>query len=534
MRKTILTMLTALLFVSGAWAETVLKSIDFSDDIWNDVTFTQGASDDPETHNGVTFNAKNNSYAFSLSDGVLTFPNNNVSSGNYVLGFPVTGIVTNEITVKVYNGNSNVQVKYTIKDGGTTFSTSDCGSGTASSTANPVIIKKSVTNSSAYVYIGRTSTSYKTITKIEVTSPSLTDLTTSSFYQLYANSSATVSELVTAASFPSYILATISNATSGKLSEVPTITTPHDFSALNTNTKYYRLKAANTNTFIIEAVSRVKSIRLYGNGNGGTRSVPVAVTKVLGSGTAMSISNLEMANSNATIAEYSTGDISALSGYDHNTYYTYTITFPGNTDIWGIYVEVLNHDITIAKEYGWASMYLSYPVLVPTNCTAYYPKSTDVSGSYVTLTAYSSGSTIPKNTGVVVKDNTWDGTSDHTFSFAYSTASGTAAENNMLSGTVTEKSAASGDYVLSGDETTHSQCVFAPYGGSKLAAYKAYIPAANAPAAPSIRFIIEEENDATNLGNIESADEAVKFIQNGQLFIKKNGVVYDMMGRVIR
>lgn len=49
--------------------------------------------------------------------------------------------------------------------------------------------------------------------------------------------------------------------------------------------------------------------------------------------------------------------------------------------------------------------------------------------------------------------------------------------------------------------------------------------------APAILF---NENNATNLNEFQGNDEVVKFIENGQLFIKKNGVVYDATGAVIR
>ena len=44
----------------------------------------------------------------------------------------------------------------------------------------------------------------------------------------------------------------------------------------------------------------------------------------------------------------------------------------------------------------------------------------------------------------------------------------------------------------------------------------------------------EDTNGATNINNVEGQEQAVKFIQNGQMFIKKNGVVYDMMGHIVR
>ena len=49
--------------------------------------------------------------------------------------------------------------------------------------------------------------------------------------------------------------------------------------------------------------------------------------------------------------------------------------------------------------------------------------------------------------------------------------------------------------------------------------------------APAILF---NENNATNIENVEGQEKAVKFIENGQIYIRKDGVVYDAMGRVIR
>ncbi|MBQ7672203.1 MAG: hypothetical protein IJS49_03910, partial [Paludibacteraceae bacterium] len=46
--------------------------------------------------------------------------------------------------------------------------------------------------------------------------------------------------------------------------------------------------------------------------------------------------------------------------------------------------------------------------------------------------------------------------------------------------------------------------------------------------------ILFNENGATGIENVESQEKAVKFIQNGQIYIQKNGVAYDAMGRVVR
>ena len=51
--------------------------------------------------------------------------------------------------------------------------------------------------------------------------------------------------------------------------------------------------------------------------------------------------------------------------------------------------------------------------------------------------------------------------------------------------------------------------------------------------APALR-IVEENQDATGIDDIEANEKAVKFVENGRILIKKNGIVYDALGRIIR
>ena len=69
-----------------------------------------------------------------------------------------------------------------------------------------------------------------------------------------------------------------------------------------------------------------------------------------------------------------------------------------------------------------------------------------------------------------------------------------------------------------------------------VAVGKAYLHLDSAPAAgaPSILRIEDEENNATTIQNIDDNVKVVKFVENGQLLIKRDGVVYDTMGRIIR
>jgi len=302
-----------------AWADTVLKTIDFSDSSWSGVTFSQGASDDPETINGVTFNAKSGNYHYSIADGKLTFPNQNMTSGNYALGFPVTGIMGGRVYVKVYNGSSYAGFKYTIKDGGTSFSTSDCGSGTG--LYSGYLTKTGLNNNQAYIYIGRVNTTYTQITRISTSNTSGADL-------------------ISNAGLPTYVSMDFSNnqSNSGNSSSV---TEPYNFKDnVNSSTTYWRLKTGySSSNILIGGLSHVKSIRIYGNGTADGKVISTTVTKLSGSGSAMTVPELSCDNTTTIIKEYSTGDLTKLYGYDENTYYLYTINFTGFFNIWSIYIE---------------------------------------------------------------------------------------------------------------------------------------------------------------------------------------------------
>ena len=52
--------------------------------------------------------------------------------------------------------------------------------------------------------------------------------------------------------------------------------------------------------------------------------------------------------------------------------------------------------------------------------------------------------------------------------------------------------------------------------------------------APSIHMEIDEVGNATDIQNIEACDKAVKFFENGQMLILREGVVYDAIGRIVR
>lgn len=175
---------------------------------------------------------------------------------------------------------------------------------------------------------------------------------------------------------------------------------------------------------------------------------------------------------------------------------------------------------------GYATFYGDARSAVPAGITNVYT-ATYTSGTYLTLNdeAQFLSNGIPAHVGVIIK-----GEADTDYVFAYDWSAAGASDNiNSLVGTVAEygRNTQKVTYVLSrqNDETA-----FYKYEGDKIPAHKAYLELAAEAQAPIIRII----GEATNINNIEAVDEAVKFIQNGKFFIKKNGVVYNVMGAIVK
>jgi len=77
--------------------------------------------------------------------------------------------------------------------------------------------------------------------------------------------------------------------------------------------------------------------------------------------------------------------------------------------------------------------------------------------------------------------------------------------------------------------------------GCSLDANRAYIDMAKVPEyvepstpAPGIREIPMTPQSGTSLQDVENAETAVKFIENGRILILRDGITYDALGRVVR
>lgn len=187
---------------------------------------------------------------------------------------------------------------------------------------------------------------------------------------------------------------------------------------------------------------------------------------------------------------------------------------------------------------GWTTFSRSYPLDLSNmtastgSVTAFYASSANA--SYVTMT--STTATIAANEGIMLK-----GTAGAEITIPVAASAGSAIPGNMLVGcptgeTVNYNSNSCYNYVLvnNGGAPEFQLIVEGTYGSVDIPAGKAYLALGSDPSgAPALR-IIEQEDNATGIQNIEANEKAVKFIENGKFLIQKNGIVYDMTGRVIR
>ena len=153
--------------------------------------------------------------------------------------------------------------------------------------------------------------------------------------------------------------------------------------------------------------------------------------------------------------------------------------------------------------------------------TAYV--ATDAVGDAVSLTAVE---TVPAGTPLVLH-----GADMGEFVVPMIASAVAPAVNRLVAGTGDAVSGAD-KYVLSIQNEAYvfaslsAETVYVPEG-------KAYLDLTGMNAAPALR-IVEGENHATNIEQLDRSEKVVKFIENGNLFFLRDGVVYDATGRVVR
>ena len=136
---------------------------------------------------------------------------------------------------------------------------------------------------------------------------------------------------------------------------------------------------------------------------------------------------------------------------------------------------------------------------------------------------------IPAGTAVILK-----GTANSTATISYTTYAAEAnIDGNILQGTTARTLLSSLQTQANFYAFDKTANVFKIYNGMYFPAGKAYFETGD-DLAPSIIRVVDEENNATNLENLDSTEKAQKFFENGQLFILKNGITYDLLGRIVK
>lgn len=168
---------------------------------------------------------------------------------------------------------------------------------------------------------------------------------------------------------------------------------------------------------------------------------------------------------------------------------------------------------------GWATFSYTQD-LVPVDATAQTLYKGAINGEYLDLTEVDY---VPNGQGVLVK-----GDANTTYYFAAGSGSDDFT-GNALKATATYNTSMQNVYVLKGN-------AFLEYVGTNaLAANKAYIqlPSAgpnNAPKRISMRF-----NGTQDVENVETETiKAEKFVENGQVLIRRGNEVYNLQGQIVK
>ena len=181
---------------------------------------------------------------------------------------------------------------------------------------------------------------------------------------------------------------------------------------------------------------------------------------------------------------------------------------------------------------GWATFAAPIKLAVPAGLTAYkasYEKTE--TEEILNLTPID---VIPANTGVILK-----GTASEDYILTPTDAEASDVSDNVLVGCVTRTDVsavrATKDIFCMRYSGSYDFTGFFLYEGQYVPANRAYLPLDkisgpnNAPR--KVRFVIKGEQTTTGVENADSATvEAVKFIENGQMFIRRGEAVYNLQG----
>lgn len=189
------------------------------------------------------------------------------------------------------------------------------------------------------------------------------------------------------------------------------------------------------------------------------------------------------------------------------------------------------------NDFGWSTFSANELRKVPAGVTAYIAKYE--SGDAITLTPLTKD--IPANTGVILF-----GSKNAVYTLSAETplnpgdpATISAGANQLVAasewGGTLDKGiytnvAKDNVYVLVGNELYK-------YTGNQMKANKAYLQLGQSGpygAPKRIQMVVAETEETQAVDNVETTIEAVKFMENGQIFIRRGENIYNVQGQIVK
>ncbi len=178
---------------------------------------------------------------------------------------------------------------------------------------------------------------------------------------------------------------------------------------------------------------------------------------------------------------------------------------------------------------GWGTYYTDFAFVMPENVEGQIMK--EVDGSITNVTTYEAGAVVPAETALLLK-----GTAD-TYDLVETTTDPTvSAEGNLLKGLLEEGETTGGSkyYLLANGQNGLGWYYGATDGAAFItAAHKAYLALSSSSAPTRILLNMNGTDTATSIDNIE-CEKAVKFFENGQVIILRDGIRYNALGQIVK
>lgn len=200
----------------------------------------------------------------------------------------------------------------------------------------------------------------------------------------------------------------------------------------------------------------------------------------------------------------------------------YLYSSNSNISIYGIKLEPVV-PIVISSA-TWASFSNVNEIAIPDGLTAYYAQMKDE--ETISLKEITSGY-IPASTGVIVS-----GEANTYYANPTSTSASLAGANILQPWLTAGEPSEETYYTLAVDGDNNP--MFKQSTGGTLAAGKAYLVLPAGLSAPSIIRIADEDQNATNIENLDGSVKTVKFIENGRILILRDGITYDALGHIVK